>query len=191
MKNLRLDILILLVSSRVAPQVESAACAAGIITLEISSSSDLENLHSVLDCTGGGVFDVSWYGTVAVNDTLYVPDGSDLTVTGFSSRSTLDEGSNPTATIDGGHRTPFGFFCLYNNSALTLNNLVLDGGYSTSNGGAVGALEEDLDPGPIARFVNIVDCTLHNNTAESFGEGFVARSSCSFRVRQFVREEKL
>lgn len=134
------------------------------------SSSDLQDLRSALNCTGAGQFDVVWFGTVAVDDTFYVPDGSDLAVTGFSSSSTLD----------GGHRTPFGFFRLHNNSALSLNNLVLNGGYSASYGGAVSAWGEGLAPGPISNTINIVDCTFRDNTAETFGEIWFARDSCVF-----------
>lgn len=160
---MRLGAFVALVSSLAAPPVESAACAAGVTSLEVYSSSDLQDLRAALDCTGGGRFDVAWFGTVAVDDTFYVPDGSDLTVTGSISNSTLD----------GGHRTPSGFFRLYNNSALSLNNLVLVGGYSTSHGGAVSAWGEGVSPGPIANTINIVDCTFRNNIAESGEKLFV------------------
>lgn len=168
---------VVLVSSLAAPhQVHAAACAAGVTTLEVSSSSDVQSLRAALNCTGGAVIDVAWHGAVAVSDTFYVPDGSNLTVTGFSSGSALDGGSGPTATIDGGHRTPSGFFRLYNNSVLSLSNLVLDGGYSTSHGGAVGAYDEDIaPPGAIVNIVDVVDCTFYNNTAEASGESGVAR----------------
>lgn len=161
---MKLTAFFVLCSSLVALRVESAVCAAGVTTAEVASISDVLNLRSALNCTGGGVFDVAWYGTVAVNDTFYVPDGTDMTVTGYSSSSALDQDAGPTATVEGGYRTSFGLFRLSNNSVLSLNNLVLNGGYSTDVGGAIAALGASI---------NIVDCTFRGNKADAGENDFV------------------
>lgn len=144
-------------------------------TIEVSSTADAQHLSDALTCTGGGVFDVIWYGSVSINQTIEVPDGISLTITGsgFSSSLPLDRSAS-TATILGVKSTSqTGMFHVSGASTLNLDNLVLQGGYSDDNTGA-GAVKAQGASGVI-QTVNVTDCHFKDNYGHYAG---VWRTPC-------------
>lgn len=142
--------------------VDSAQCA-DTQTIEVASTADAWHLSDALNCTGGGVFDVTWYGSVSINETIQVSDGISLTVSGsgFSSKPPLD-GDAPTATIVGVKSTSeTGIFHVSGASSLTLDNLVIKGGRSNHTTGA-GAVRAKGSAGVIPT-VSVIDCHFMDN----------------------------
>lgn len=142
-----------------AAGVESAACAAGIIQADVTSAADAEGLVSILSCTGGGVFDVQWTGSVPIAEPFNVSGGSSLTVTGAPS-SVLDGNSSGVAVVDGQGND--GIFDVSGASTLSLNNLMLAGGNSSTDGGAIHVTGAD---------VFVTDCGFQNNSATAYTMG--------------------
>lgn len=140
---------------------ESAGC--GSTQMDVKSTADAQILMNALECTGGGEFNVTWHGIVAIAQTLNVTGGISLTVTGTGSSKFPLDGSVDTATIDGDSITlQTGIFHVSGPSTLTLQNLVLRAAQSTagSGGGAIKA-HGYADGHPT---VNVVDaCFIENN----------------------------
>ncbi|CAB1102169.1 unnamed protein product [Ectocarpus sp. CCAP 1310/34] len=148
-----------------AAGVESAACAAGVVQADVTSAADAEALVSMLSCTGGGVFDVQWTGSVPIAEPFNVSGGSSLTVTGASS-SVLDDNSSGVAVVDGQGND--GIFDVSGASTLSLNNLILAGGNSSTDGGAIHVTGAD---------VFVTDCGFQNNSATGYGGAVYGNNS--------------
>lgn len=116
--------------------VESAPCAADVTEMGVTSTAGVQDVVDALNCTGGGMFNVTWYGTVAVEQTIEVTGGSQLTVEQASSDFSGDD-LDGVAVLDGGNLS--GIFYVSGGSMLTLVELVITGG-SSDLGGAVAAV---------------------------------------------------
>lgn len=90
----------------------------------VDDPADVHPLAAAVSCSGGS-FDVEWRGNVVVDDTIYVVDGTVLTIVGVES----------SAVIDGNAETRL--FTIVN-ASLHLNNLNISSGTSIA-GGAIAA----------------------------------------------------
>lgn len=145
---------------------ETAKCSN--TQMDVNSTSDAEALVEALDCTGGGVFNVAWYGSVATNQTFHVTAGVSLIITGTNSSLFALDGHEGKATIAGDKITSqSGIFSLSADSSLTLDNLVLQGGKPAIDygGGAIDA-QGSADANTT---VNVIDCLFTRNTGNSSG----------------------
>ena len=134
---------------------EPGVCPAGTMSIDVATTSELQTLMKTINCTGEGVFNVTWIGRVSLLETIEVRQNKRLTVTG--STSALADFS--TAVIDAGRTT--GMFTVYDGSSLILNRLLLEGGTS-ANGAAVDARSSSS--------VSVDDCVFTNNVATKGGE---------------------
>lgn len=149
--------------------VDSAPCAASVTEMDVASTADVETLTEALTCTGGGIFNVTWHGTVTVPQMINVTGGSHLTVAQarLDSPSSTGEGLDENAVIEAG--TSSSLFLVSGGSVLTLVNLELRGG-SSFKGGAVAAVSDsalELD----SNRLTAVGCTFTANTATVGGKG--------------------
>ncbi|CAN0299067.1 unnamed protein product, partial [Scytosiphon promiscuus] len=180
--------------------VDTECAATGVTNeLAVNSSSDAATLRTLLYSCEGGLFDVTWHGRVAVDDTFTVVNGTSLNITGVvgvsssssqlsSDESHADGSTDVTAVIEG---SPFGnLFDVYYEGTLTLDNLVLeasDMSSSSRNGGAIYAYtfhdetSETFEPlSPAA--VNIIDCTFRNYTVETGYGGAIYCERCELNI---------
>lgn len=147
----------------------SAPCPSGTVNINVSTTNDLQNLVDSLQCTGEGVFNVTWVGSLQIDSPFEVSNGTSLTVTGHEPSSSSQDSSSSTsldgynfgsgAVINGGGTS--GLFSVSNGSALYLNKLVLAGG-DAEEGGAVAVR--------FSSSVNVFGCALINNNAIEGGE---------------------
>lgn len=140
----------------------AAPCPAGTTSMDVATTAELELMINTINCTGEGVFDVTWIGSVPVVQIIEVCEKKQLAVTGSTLTLTTAAPTDtdlPSAVIDAGSTT--GIFRVCNGSTLTLNNLILDGGIST-NGAAIDARASSA--------VYVTDCAFTNNNATTGGE---------------------
>ena len=102
-----------------------------VLSIDVATTDEARNLATALNCSGRGTFDVLWEGTVIVNETITLTDGSVVTVTGVGSG----------AIADGGGITQL---FTVSNATLYLADIGLENGYgpgdydvAAGNGGAV------------------------------------------------------
>ena len=134
---------------------EPGVCPAGTMSMNVSTRSELQSLMTTINCTGEGVFNVTWMGHVSLVEAIEIREEKKLIVTG--SASELNDFSNAVIDARGGT----GMFNVYKESTLSLNRLVLQGGSST-NGSAVDARSSSS--------VIVDDCFFTNNNATNGGE---------------------
>ena len=147
---------------------ETAPCSSDPVAVNVNSTSGVQGLINEIS-TGEGFFDVTWYDSVQIEQAIVVPAQKSVTITGSNSPTAStgeSEPNEPVATIDGGNTT--GLFRVSDGSILTLNNVVLNGGYSEDNGGAVTVSFGSL---------NVFGCAFANNQALSNGGEVTIRRS--------------
>lgn len=160
-----LCVLALCVLSAAAQQAVSGACSTGVVVISVASAAEAQSLADALTCTGGGLFEVTWSGSVAVTEPFQVSGGSTLNITGevgFAPGFVLDDdGMSSTGEIAAaiGQGTD-GIFIVSGSSTLTLDNLVLQGGNSSAGGGAIHAA---------GAAIGVRDCGFLNNGAVGYG----------------------
>ena len=141
----------------------SAPCPSGTIAVDVISLVDVHNLTDAMHCTGQGVFAVTWYNSLDIEQRIDVSHQKNVTVTGIgfpTIRTGLIEEHGTATTLDFGSTT--GIFSVHNESRLVLKQLVLDGGYS-ENGGAVAVAGSSS--------LHVYDCGFANNDASFGGNG--------------------
>ncbi|MEP4805239.1 MAG: hypothetical protein ABJZ69_12580, partial [Hyphomicrobiales bacterium] len=52
----------------------SAPCSSSPIEVDVSTVADVQRLIANMTCVGGGVFDVTWYGSLQIEQTIEVSD---------------------------------------------------------------------------------------------------------------------
>lgn len=136
--------------------------------MDVTSTADVETLIEALSCTGAGIFNVTWHGTVTVQQMINVTGGSHLTVTQaqIDSSGSTGDGLDGAAVVEAGTST--GLFLVSGGSALTLVDLELTGG-NAYKGGAVTAVADSALERDSNRFT-AVGCTFTANTATFGGE---------------------
>lgn len=137
----------------------SAECSQRRVTMDVTSTVDVPNVARELNCTGAGVFVVTWHNNVQISSRIDVNDGKHLMVTGASANASLEGSTYPDDTIDAGNTT--GIFSVSNRSMLSLRHLTVTGGMS-DEGGAVTATSNSI--------VNAADCVFARNNASSGGK---------------------
>ena len=151
---------------------ESVPCPPFDMEMNVTDTAGVQDLVEALNCTGGGTFNVTWYGTVNVEQPIKVTGGSHLTVAQASSHSSrfAEHDFDQAAVIDGGNSS--GIFHVLDKSTLTLVKLELVGG-NAGVGGAVAAISSsslDID----SNIVTAVDCVFTGNAATyAGGEGLL------------------
>lgn len=153
---------------------ESAACSPSVVHMSVSTPDQAQELVSALNCTGGGEFNVSWSGTVAISQAFVVPRNSSLTITGAAGISPA--GGNELDVVDAEgittiiritdvidkdptfKRSPSGGSSLILASLILTGGQVGDGGYMVGSGGAVQAFGSDISNS---------NCTFRNNSSSS------------------------
>lgn len=141
---------------------QSAPCSSSPVTMDVATAADVQGLTANMTCTGEGVFDVTWYGSLGIEQTLVVSGQKSVHITGSSNLSTSTanpDPNEPDAIINGGKTTRI--FLVSNGSTLTLNNLVVNGGYSEESGGGVAVLS--------SASLNVSGCAFTNNRAATSG----------------------
>ena len=134
---------------------EPGVCPAGTVSMNVATTYELQTLRTTINCTGEGVFNVTWIGRVSLVEAIEIREKKQLTVTG----STLSPTDFSSAAIDGGGAA--GIFTVYNGCTLSLNSLVLEGG-NVTNGAAIDARSSSS--------VIVNDCVFANNNATNGGE---------------------
>lgn len=142
---------------------KSTPCLPGTVAINVASAADIQTLADVMNCTGHGDFDVTWYSNQTLARTIEVANTKSLTVTG-SGFPTIhgglyDDNDDGAAVADAGGGT--GIFSVSNGSTLRLSNLVIQGG-NANNGGAIGLISSS--------YLFVYGCTLSNNNASYGGE---------------------
>ena len=82
---------------------ETAPCSSDPVAVNVNSTSGVQGLINEINCTGEGFFDVTWYGTVQIEQTIVVSDQKSVTITGSNSPTASTGESDPdepVATID-------------------------------------------------------------------------------------------
>ncbi len=149
--------------------VESAQCPSGVTEVAVATAENVEELVGLMDCTGGGAFNVVWTGRIAIGKTIEVTGSNQLNITASSSASspsavgTLVDEPEPDGILASNPDVQL-FLVSGDSATLSLNGLLLEGG-SALNGGAVSA----LCPTPGGAVVNVTGCDFRHNKAAAFG----------------------
>lgn len=131
----------------------SAPCPSSTVQVNVTSTTDLQNLTDALACSGKGVFDITWFSSMEITQIIEVSDSKEVAVTGTG-----------FPTIRGAVLDDIGeggIFSVSTGSSLRLIDLVLQGG-NAQNGGAVNVHSSST--------LFVVGCTFVNNTASNGGE---------------------
>lgn len=123
--------------SLVSTAAASTPCPSSTVTIDVTAASDVRNLADALACTGAGTFNITWYLSTAIEQTIEVSHTKDVTVTGVgmpSIRAASADNNADEVFAGGGSDT--GIFAASKGSTLRLNQLVLEGG-DAEHGGAV------------------------------------------------------
>lgn len=109
---------------------DTGPCATDILqTWVVKDTASATFLAKAVNCSGG-TFDVKWHGSILIDRTISIPEGTTVTVTG--------EGSG--AEVKGGGKERL---FTVQNAALHINGLVLIGGNATY-GGAIAATHSNI-----------------------------------------------
>lgn len=141
---------------------DSAPCRSSTVQVNVTSIADLQNLTDALACSGKGAFDVTWYSSLKINQSIQVSDSKDVVVTGMGFPSI--GGPLPDDTDDGviaDDGAGGSIFSVWNGSSLRLIDLVVEGG-NAENGGAANLHSFSS--------LSVLGCTFSNNAASNGGE---------------------
>lgn len=146
--------------------VEQAPCPLGTTAVNVTSAAGAQDLNDVLACTGPGSFNITWHGSLTIEQRIEVSGDKNVTVTGATFRGILDDALGEdrivAAIVKGGNSS--GLFYVSEGSYLRLNHMVLDGG-NAENGGAVEVLSSSS--------LFVFGCTFRNNNASNGGEALL------------------
>lgn len=149
----------------------SATCATSALfspsPLVVEDTAGAVRLAQAVNCSGGS-FDVSWIGSVMVEETIHVLEGTTLNITGSA---------DGTSIADGGDQTPL-FKVDRGGGALHLSDMTLANG-NAEFGGALLAIDATI---------TLIGCTFVGNfAAESGGAILLAASELSAKDVSFAR----
>ena len=145
-------------------EAQSAPCPATTVSVNVTSIADVQDLSDALTCTGESMFNVTWYPSMTLAQTINVANRKEVSVTGVGHpiiRGALADGNDYDIFADAGDGNGTGIFSVSNGSTLRLNHLVLDGG-NAEHGGAVGLFSSST--------LFVSSCTFANNNASKGGE---------------------
>lgn len=141
---------------------DSAPCPSSTVRVNVTTTADLQDLTDALACSGEGSFDITWYSSLDITQSIEVSDSKDVAVTGNGFpriRGELPDGSGAGAIADAG--TGNSIFSISNGSSLRLIDLVIEGG-NAEFGGAVNLHSSSS--------LFVFGCIFVNNTASYGGE---------------------
>lgn len=141
-----------------------APCPSSTVSIDVTSVTDVRNVTDALACTGEGDFNITWYPSVTLAQTIKVSDKKKVTVTGVgfpTIRGALFDDKGTASAVDAEFKSGTGIFSVSNGSTLRLNHLVLEGG-NEDLGGGVSVLSSS------SLFVS--SCTFTNNSASNGGD---------------------
>lgn len=151
-------------------------CAApGVVNeMEVKSSSDATAFQALLSSCAGGIFDVTWQGRVATDESFNVVNGTNLNITGATdSSSSTQPSSADDLTSRGVIEGDLGrYFDVHDNSTLTLDKMILECTYEGSSR-PYGAIHTYTDEtaGPVSpATVNVIDCVFRDSVEDRYGE---------------------
>ena len=146
---------------------ELVACPSETVSMDLTTTADIQSLTDAMNCSGEGFFNATLYNTVQIQQRIEVSNQKSVTITGSGfptlRAATLDTDES-SAVADVGNFT--GIFLVSGGSTLTMNALVLEGGRS-KDGGAVVVLSSSS--------VHAFDCTFENNNATTGGDTLLGR----------------
>lgn len=155
------------------PGARAAPCPKGTVSVNLTSSGDMQGLIDAMNCSGAGVYDVTVHGRLQIGEILKVSERKNVTVTGYvgtamgsasDTDSALGSTSDSYAVLDAGNKT--GMFLVSEGSTLTINKLILEGGFS-EDGAAIAVTSSST--------LKVFDCDFTNNTASmSGGENIIS-----------------
>lgn len=122
--------------------------------MDVATTGDLQKFTDAINCTGPGVFSVTWYRSLLIEQTIEVSNQKNVTITG-SGLQTIRGASGENNDVG------TGIFSVSSGSSLRLNHLVLEGG-SSDHGGAVVVHSSS--------YLHVVDCIFTNNKASRGGK---------------------
>ena len=145
---------------------ELVACPSETVSMDLTTTADIQSLTDAMNCSGEGFFNATLYNSVQIQQRIEVSDQKTVTITGEGlptiSAATLDDAldsAESSAVTDVGNS--IGIFLVSGGSTLTVNALVLEGGRS-EDGGAVVVLSSSS--------MHVFDCTFKNNNATTGGD---------------------
>lgn len=139
-------------------EAQAAPCPTGTVSVNLTSSGDVHSkLTDVMNCTGQGVFDATWYGDLQVERSIDVSGGNNLTITGVNGSAYHVFSRDNGLLIEGAHG---GMFSVSNGSMLTLKDMTLDGGFSQDRTAVTVTSSSSL---------YVVDCDFPNHRSSTQG----------------------
>lgn len=159
--------------------VKSAVCDPQSVSLEVDDVQGVQDLALALGCSGGN-FDVTWIGSIDLEQALVVNDGTSLTISGDTTTTTTtattsnsSSASSLSTAIADGTRVGGPLFIVSGlASVLRLRDITVTGG-SGVTGGAVLASNGAV--------VDVADCSFSENYASSNGGNVSIRSLPAIR----------
>lgn len=146
------------------PAAESALCLSSTVAINVISPADVQNLTDVFACPGRGTFDISWYSSATITQTIEISDMKEVTITGVGVPrvgGALADNNGAGAVVNTEFGSDTGMFSVSNGSTLRLNHLVLEGG-NAEHGGAISL--------KLSSSLFVLSCVFANNIAENGGE---------------------
>ena len=142
--------------------VQSGPCSSQTISVNVTTSGDVQRLMDAMNCSGEADFNVAWYSTLQLYQRIVVANNKHLEIVGFGypTVSAMLYSTNESQPAVEAADTK-GMFSVSNRSTLTISHMVLHGGCS-NDGGAVVVHSSSL------LYVN--DCIFTGNRADSGGE---------------------
>lgn len=137
---------------------QAAPCPTGTVSVNLTSSGDAQSqLTDMLNCTGQGVFNATWYGDLPVGRSVDVSGEKNLTITGVNGTALYVISRDNGVLVEGAHG---GMFSVSNGSILTLNNMTLDGDFSQDRTAVTVTYSSSL---------YVVDCEFRNHRGSTQG----------------------
>lgn len=137
------------------PGAQTAPCPSNAtVELDVATAADLQTFTDAINCTGPGVFNITWCSSLTIEQTIEVSNQKKVTIRGSGFHTIRD-------ALDDDDDDGIGIFSVFNGSSLRLEHLVLEGGLS-EHGGAVAVLASS--------YLHVVDCIITNNKASRGGE---------------------
>lgn len=138
------------------------ACPSGTVSAALTATDGMQSLADAMNCSGQGVFNVVLNSSVQISRRIEVSSQKIVHITGSgfpTIRAALRDDNERSVVADAGNTT--GIFLVSNGSTLTLNDVVLEGGYA-EDGGAIAVLSSSS--------LHAVGCTFTDNSAATGGD---------------------
>ena len=145
------------------------ACPSGTFSANLTTPADVQSLADAMNCSGQGVFNATLYGSVQIQQRIEVSNNKIMYIAGSGFPAILAaprDNAESSDVPDAGNTT--GIFLVSGGSTLTMNALILEGGYS-EDGGAVAVLSSS--------YLYARGCSFRNNNAATGGDTLLGKQS--------------